>query len=80
VITEHDRALFQKAVDGAIRIDGTVNMAGPHYKIMDRDENYHLWVNKDGSATLMNTKDTHTIYEIYAGSGLNEIDKLNPKQ
>lgn len=71
--TGYDRAQFQKAIKGAVKIDGAVNMAAPHYKIIDGEKRYFLWLNKDGSATLMNASDTHAIYEMDESSNINEL-------
>lgn len=72
-ISENDRARFQKAIKDAVKIDGAVNMAAPHYKIIDDEESYFLWLNEDGSATLMNVSDTHAIYEMDESSNIKEL-------
>lgn len=72
-ISENDRAQFQKATKDTVKIDGAVNMAAPHYKIIDGEESYFLWLNEDGSATLMNASDTHTIYEMDESSNIKEL-------
>lgn len=72
-ISENDRAWFQKAIKGAAKIDGAVNMAAPHYKIIDGEERFFLWLNEDGSATLMNASDTHAIYEMDESSNIKEL-------
>lgn len=73
VINKEDIELFQKALDGAVKIEGTVNMSAPHAKIIHSNDSYFLWFNLDDTATLMNTKDTHAIYTIFGVGKIKEM-------
>ncbi|WP_231495888.1 hypothetical protein [Paucisalibacillus sp. EB02] len=53
----------KEAVNGANKEPGIVNMADPKYKIEIGEENYFLWIDQN-SGTIMNTKDSHTIYTL----------------
>lgn len=52
-----------KAFDSAIKQPGIVNMREPDYKVEIASDTYFLWISQ-GSGTIMNTKDTHTIYSL----------------
>jgi hypothetical protein len=57
---------IKKALKSAIKQPGMVDMADPQYKINIGDEIYFLWLTRsDGTiGTIMNFKDTHTIYTL----------------
>lgn len=57
---------IKNAIKGAIKQPGIVDMADPQYKINIGDEIYFLWLTRsDGTiGTIMNFKDTHTIYTL----------------
>ncbi|MGB3261111.1 hypothetical protein [Paenisporosarcina sp.] len=55
--------LFTKAVNDSIKEPGIVNMTNPQYQFTIGKESYLLWIAED-SGTIMNTKDTHTIYSL----------------
>jgi uncharacterized protein YcfL len=63
--------LFTKAVNDSIKEPGIVNMTNPQYQFSIGKESYFLWIAED-SGTIMNTKDTHTIYSL-PGSAVQEI-------
>ena len=49
-------------------------MADPEYKVSIGREKYNLWFSEDGAtATIMNRKDTHTIYRIYSAEDIRAI-------
>jgi hypothetical protein len=54
------------AINGAKKQPGIVDMADPQYKINLGEEIYFLWLTRsDGTiGTIMNAKDTHTIYTL----------------
>ncbi|QED49082.1 hypothetical protein [Cytobacillus dafuensis] len=57
---------IKKAIKGANKQPGIVDVADPQYKINIGDEIYFLWLTRsDGTVgTIMNAKDTHTIYTL----------------
>jgi len=67
VISDKDTIkTINKAIKGSIKQPGIVDMADPQYKINMGDEIYFLWLTRsDGTiGTIMNFKDTHTIYTL----------------
>ena len=54
---------FKKAFNAAKKQSGVVNMADPEYKVELGKETYYLWISEE-SGTIMNTKDTHSIYSL----------------
>ncbi|MFJ7698556.1 hypothetical protein [Lysinibacillus fusiformis] len=62
--------VFHEVMTTAVRNEGIVNMAAPQFdvQVMDTAGNqygFHLWLGEIGqNSTLMNVKDTHTIYSI----------------
>lgn len=69
-------ALFNKAVNGATKEPGIVNMANPHYRFSIDGKSYFLWIDAI-SGTIMNTKDTHTIYSLSITSVQDINDFIN---
>lgn len=65
--TESDIKLFQKAVETANKVPGIVNMAPANYKFKLGDDLYFMWLSEE-SGSLMNSKDTHSLYTITVGS------------
>ncbi|RNA66989.1 lipoprotein [Alteribacter keqinensis] len=64
VITDdEDISIFTKAVNGAKKQSGIVDMDDPHFKVDIGEESYFLWTGPE-SGTVMNTEDTHTIYSL----------------
>jgi hypothetical protein len=57
---------IKNAIKSATKQPGIVDMADPQYKINIDDEIYFLWLDRsDGTiGTIMNFKDTHTIYTL----------------
>ena len=53
----------KEAFNGAEKVPGIVNMDDPQYKVELGEETYFLWI-YEISGTIMNTKDTHTIYSL----------------
>lgn len=61
---EEEIDIFKGAVSNSKKEPGIVNMAEkPQYQFSIGEETYFLWVTEE-SGTIMNTKDTHTIYTL----------------
>ncbi|MFC9541852.1 hypothetical protein ACFTQ7_18520 [Lysinibacillus sp. NPDC056959] len=61
-------AIFEKAVSKSKKEPGVVNIATePQYQFSSGKETYFLWITEE-SGTIMNTKDTHTIYTLSSNS------------
>lgn len=58
-----EKDIFKRAVSNAKKEPGIVNMAEPQYQFSIGEDTYFLWITKE-SGTIMNTKDTHTIYTL----------------
>jgi hypothetical protein len=58
-----DVRIFNEAVKTAVKEPGIANMSDPMYKVTVGEESYFLWL-INGHGTIMNTKDTHTIYSL----------------
>ncbi|MFN7252482.1 MAG: hypothetical protein ACK4M9_17135 [Anaerobacillus sp.] len=56
-------AIFRKAVDEATQLPGIANMASPNYRFHLEGESYSLWIDEE-SGTIMNNKESHTIYSL----------------
>lgn len=52
---------FKEAFSSAKKQSGIVDMADPHYKVELGEESFFLWLDQD-HGTIMNVKDTNTIY------------------
>ena len=65
---------FVKAFNNAEKMPGKVDMADPEYKVEFGEESYFLWISEE-SGTIMNLKDTHTIYTLSKSSAktINEL-------
>lgn len=59
--------IFTEAVNNSKQEPGIVNMSDPQYTFKLGEESYYLWIDKE-SGTIMNTKDTHTIYTLPSSS------------
>ncbi|MGE7767079.1 hypothetical protein [Peribacillus sp. NPDC096540] len=60
--------IFKRAVSNSKKEPGIVNMVEePQYKFSIGEETYFLWITEE-SGTIMNTKDTHTIYTLSSSS------------
>ena len=70
--------LFNKAVNEATKEPGIVNMANPHYQFSLDGEYYFLWIDAT-SGTIMNKKDTNTIYSLSITS-VQEINEFLNKE
>lgn len=72
-----DIATIENSIKGAIQQPGIVNMAEPHFRLKMGDETFLLWTSTDSGTigTIMDTKDTHTIYTMSEKltSVLNEV-------
>ena len=58
-----DVNLLVTAFNHAKKEPGIVNMIDPEYKVELRNDSYFLWINEE-HGTIMNLKDTHTIYTL----------------
>src|SRR4051812_10772100 len=64
--------VFKRAVSNSKKEPGIVNMAEEaKYQFSIDEETYFLWITEE-SGTIMNTKDTHTIY-ILSSSSVKEV-------
>lgn len=64
---EVERDIFQRAISNSEKVPGIVNMANPQYQFNRDEDFYDLWITAD-SGTIMNTKDTSTIYTLSSES------------
>lgn len=70
--------VIKKAVSDSKKEPGIVNMTNPQYRFSIGEETYFLWINEK-SGTIMNTKDTHTIYTL-SDSSVKEIFEFVNKE
>ena len=68
--------IFKKAVENAKKEPGIVNMTNPQYQFSIGEKSYFLWITED-SGTIMNRKDTHTIYLLSSSSVKEVYDFVN---
>lgn len=59
--------IFTTAVSDSMKKPGIVNMTDPKYHFSIGEESYSLWITED-SGTIMNSKDTHTVYTLSSNS------------
>lgn len=69
-----ENSILAKAVNNATQLTGIVNMVTPHYRFSIGDETYYLWISED-SGSIMNIKDTHTLYSLPRNS-VREINEF----
>lgn len=67
---------FINAFNSAEKVPGIANTVDPDYQVILGTENYYLWIS-DESVTIMNIKDTHTVYSLTESSAQKIIDLLN---
>ena len=67
-------AIFTTAVSDSIKEPGIVNMTNPHYQFNLGKESYLLWITED-NGTIMNSKDTSTIYTLSTRS-VKEVNEI----
>ncbi|MFJ7934541.1 hypothetical protein [Sporosarcina sp. NPDC096371] len=67
-------AIFNKAVSDSTQEPGIANMENPQYSFSVGEESYFLWITED-DGTIMNTKDTHTIY-LLSTSSTHEVNEF----
>lgn len=72
---ENDIQFLKKEFQRAEQIPGIANISSPQYKVRlgEDGELFFLWFNGDQSATLMESKDTHTIYKINSAEKIEEM-------
>lgn len=68
--------VFTEAVNNSSQESGIADMANPQYIFKLDGESYYLWVNTE-SGTIMNTKDTHTIFSLTGESVKKVYDYIN---
>jgi hypothetical protein len=66
--------MIKEAVDNAEKQPGNVDMADPEFRIEIGEETYFLWIDEK-YGTIMNTKDTHTIYSL-SDNSIREVNGL----
>ena len=54
---------FVKGFAKAKKEPGTVDMVDPEYQVEFGEESYYLWIS-EAQGTIMNLKDSHTIYTL----------------
>ncbi|WP_180320134.1 hypothetical protein [Peribacillus loiseleuriae] len=76
IIDFKDVRRIKKEFDTAKKELGIVDMADPHYKVEIGKDAFFLWIS-DESGTIMNLKDTHTIYTLSENAAdlMNELIK-----
>lgn len=68
--------IFTEAVNNANQWFGEVDMESPHYLFTLDEESYYLWIDTE-SGTIMNTKDTGTIFSLTGESVQKVYDYIN---
>lgn len=68
--------IFVMAIKSAVKEPGIVDMIDPEYQVKVEGKTYFLWIDKD-SGTIMDSKDTHTIYSLSKESAKKIYDMLN---
>ncbi|MBO0587867.1 hypothetical protein [Sporosarcina sp. E16_8] len=71
---KNEIATFNTAVRDSTKQPGIVNMANPQYQFSLGEDSYFLWSTVD-NGTIMNTKDTHTIYSL-SSSSIKEVNEF----
>ncbi|WP_342542904.1 hypothetical protein MHH33_03070 [Paenisporosarcina sp. FSL H8-0542] len=59
--------IFERAVNNSKKVPGIANMANPMYSFSFDEEFYSLWITEE-AGTIMNRKDTTTIYTLTSSS------------
>ncbi len=67
LLHKEDVDIFKNAVKNSKKEPGIVNMVSPEFHFSIDEESYFLWITKE-TGTIMNTKDTHTIYTLTKNS------------
>jgi len=67
---------FKRAIEDAEQVLGIADTIAPHYKVEMSEESYFLWLN-EGQGSVMNLKDTHTIYTLSKSSAKTINELLN---
>ncbi|OIJ21672.1 hypothetical protein BKP45_02820 [Anaerobacillus alkalidiazotrophicus] len=70
--------VFIKAIANSKKKPGIVNMTNPQYQFSIGKDSYFLWITND-SGTIINTKDTHTIYSLPISSVKEIYEFVNNK-
>lgn len=67
LINAEEIEVFEKALSDSKKEPGIVNMSTPQYQFSLGEDSFFLWIKED-NGTIMNTKDTHTIYTLTSSS------------
>ncbi len=71
---KYEIAIFNTAVSESTKEPGIGNISNPQYQFSLGEESYFLWSTVD-NGTIMNTKDTHTIYSL-SSSSIKEVNEF----
>lgn len=71
--------VFEKALSDSKKEPGIVNMTNPQYQFSLGEDLYFLWI-KEEYGTIMNTKDTNTIYTLSSSSVKEVYEFVNINQ
>lgn len=66
--------MIKEAIDNSEKQPGLVNMSDPEFRMIIGEEIYFLWVDEK-SGTIMNLKDSHTIYSL-SDNSIKQINGL----
>lgn len=65
---------IEEAVKSAEKVAGIVDVTDPQYQVEIQEETYFLWIYEE-SGSIMNAKDTNTIYRL-SNKSVKEINDL----
>ena len=74
---KYEIALFNTVVSDSTKEPGIGNVSNPQYQFSLGEESYLLWITVD-NGTIMNVKDTHTIYSL-SSSSIKEVNEFIEK-
>lgn len=66
---------IEKAIKGAEKVLGIVDVLDPHYQVDIREKTYYLWIHNEESGTIMDAKDTNTVYTL-SNKSVKKFNKL----
>ena len=65
VITDSEEInSIEEAIKGAEKVPGRVDVFDPHYQVEIGEKTYYLWIHNKESGTIMDAKDTNTVYTL----------------
>ncbi|RDU36981.1 hypothetical protein DRW41_09800 [Neobacillus piezotolerans] len=74
---EYSIKTIERAINGANRIPGIVDVVFPDFRVIAGEEIYDLWL-REVSGSIMNLKDTHTVYTLTPASAKELYELLEP--